>query len=338
MASFVLLTTLFFLPLFEYLPKAVCSSIIVVAACKLIEFDDIFFILRLRAWSDLGLLLLTFLSTIFIGIDIGTLISVGVSLLLVVKHTTRTRLAILGKTTLIDPRTNTSKTKFRSLHDNKCERIDGVLIVRIEETMFFGNVGQLKDRLKRIEVHGGIGIHPSERPIVRISSDLIRETNSNSPSPTNPISPRPPSKVEPLLTTIIFEMSAVIEIDARCPSSNPSATQSMLEIVTSYHSRNIRVCFVKLRTACKQVFTRAGITILCPGCFYDKLKLAVDESVDPRSSFSPREVVVGPASGGPGPDGACVGVRGNLGTRAYLPFRYSRTHFGFEDGGYSDSD
>ena len=84
----VFMTALWFLPLFQYLPKAVCSSIIVVAALKLIELEEVYFLVKLFAWQDLGLLLLTFTSTIFISIETGTLLSVGVSLLLVVKHTT----------------------------------------------------------------------------------------------------------------------------------------------------------------------------------------------------------------------------------------------------------
>jgi MFS superfamily sulfate permease-like transporter len=84
----VFMTSMWFLPLFQYLPKAVCSSIIVVAALKLIELEEVYFLIKIFAWQDLGLLLMTFASTIFISIETGTLLSVGVSLLLVVKHTT----------------------------------------------------------------------------------------------------------------------------------------------------------------------------------------------------------------------------------------------------------
>ena len=88
----VFLTIMWLLPFFYYLPKAVCSSIIVVAALSLIEVHDIHFLFRLRAWNDLGLLCLTFFSTLLFSIETGTLLSVGVSLLLVVKHTTKVKL------------------------------------------------------------------------------------------------------------------------------------------------------------------------------------------------------------------------------------------------------
>ncbi|KAJ3026514.1 UNVERIFIED_CONTAM: Solute carrier 26, partial [Siphonaria sp. JEL0065] len=148
----VLVTTVYLLPLFYFLPKAVCSSIIVVAATKLIELHDIQFILQVRAWNDLGLLLLTFFTTLFVSIEVGTLISVGTSLLLVIKHTTKTRIAILGRTLIPDPTTRTFKPKFRPLSE------------KIEEGLFFGNSGQLKDRLKRIELFGDLSVHPGEAP------------------------------------------------------------------------------------------------------------------------------------------------------------------------------
>ena len=85
----VFFVTCFLLPLFYYLPRPVCSSIIVVAALGLIELHDFIFIWKLRAWNDLGLLSLTFFSTLFFSIQVGTIISVVVSLILVVKHTTR---------------------------------------------------------------------------------------------------------------------------------------------------------------------------------------------------------------------------------------------------------
>ena len=188
----VFIVSLWFLPLFEFLPKSVCSSIIVAAAANLVELHDVWFIVRLCAWTDLGLLCLTFLSTVFISIESGTLISVGISLLLVVQHTTKTRLAILGQTLVINPATGSFKAKYRSIQEGpSVEPLDSLLIIRIEEGLFFGNSGQLKERLKRIEVFGDLSIHPGEEPLV-ISEDLGHKE----------------------LKVIIFDMAAVTDIDA----------------------------------------------------------------------------------------------------------------------------
>lgn len=193
----------------------------------------------------------------FIGIEAGTLISVGTSLLLVVKHTTTSRLALLGKTTVLDQQTGQPKAKFRSLHeDGRAERIEGCLVIKLEESLFFGNCGQLKDRLKRIEVYGDLRVHPSERPAPRIEN-----------APPSEIQSSCRILVEPNLKSIIFEMSAVSSIDG-------SATQTLLEIVKQYHSRQIAVSFVKLRDKCKIHFERSGITKL--SFFFPKVRDALN--------------------------------------------------------------
>ena len=151
----VLFTAFCLLPLFHYLPKPVCASIIVTAALSLIEVEEVEFLVRVRAWGDLGLLSLTFMVTILVGIETGTLLSVGISLLMVVRHTTKTRLVLLGECMI------EGKVKYRVL-DEKSRRVKGVIIIRFEEGLFFGNVGQLVERLKRIEKYGELGVHPGE--------------------------------------------------------------------------------------------------------------------------------------------------------------------------------
>ncbi|KAI9199812.1 sulfate transporter family-domain-containing protein [Polychytrium aggregatum] len=244
----ILCMILWILPLFYYLPKAVCSAIIVVAALKLIEPHDFHVLINLQAWNDLSLLLLTFLTTILVSIEAGTLLSVSVSLLLVVKHTTKTRLAILGRTTVLDPKTGTLKSKFRSIHDTRrIERIEGGLIIRIEEGLFFGNTGQLMDRLKRIELHGDIGVHPGEEPIEG------GQISGGQP-----------------LRSLIFDVEGVVDLDA-------SATQTLYEICQSYKARGIIVCFVKVRKNCKPWFVRSGLyNLVGRDHFFKKINEAIE--------------------------------------------------------------
>lgn len=78
--------------------------------------------------------------------------------------------------------------KFKPIQDDptEIEHLQDVLIVRIEEALFFANtgnkidpqtsiyfmlkpclshcIGQLKDRLRRLEMFGDMSIHPSESP------------------------------------------------------------------------------------------------------------------------------------------------------------------------------
>lgn len=88
---------LFLLPLFYYLPKAVLSSIIFVAVLSLLAElpEDLHFMIKIGAWRDLGLLLITFSATMVISLEIGTLIAVTLSLLLTIKETSYPRISIM---------------------------------------------------------------------------------------------------------------------------------------------------------------------------------------------------------------------------------------------------
>jgi MFS superfamily sulfate permease-like transporter len=97
-AGFIaLLAILFLLPYFHYLPKAVLSSIIFVAVLSLLfELpEDLHFIFKLGAWKDLGLLLITFFSTLIISLEFGTLLAVTLSLLVTIRETSYPRISIM---------------------------------------------------------------------------------------------------------------------------------------------------------------------------------------------------------------------------------------------------
>ncbi|KAI9484917.1 sulfate transporter family-domain-containing protein [Zychaea mexicana] len=214
-----LLAILFLLPCFYYLPKAVLSSIIFVAVLFLLAElpEDLHFIFKIGAWRDLGLLLVTFLATMIISLEFGTLIAVTLSLLLTIRETSYPRISIMG-------RVKGTNNKFKPIRDDpdEIEHLEDVLIVRVEEPLFFANTGQLKDRLRRLELFGDMSIHPSETPRLSDSS------------------------------YIIFDVGSMPYIDA-------SAVQILLEIVQAYHARNVAVYFVKVRDRALKLFEASGL-------------------------------------------------------------------------------
>ncbi|KAI9217693.1 sulfate transporter family-domain-containing protein [Blastocladiella britannica] len=94
----VMLAILVMLPLFQHLPKAVMAAIILVAAGSLIEAEEIVFLMRLRAFSDIGAMLFTFVITLTVSIEAGILLSMALSLMLVVKDVAVPKLTLLGRT------------------------------------------------------------------------------------------------------------------------------------------------------------------------------------------------------------------------------------------------
>ncbi|RKP27468.1 sulfate transporter family-domain-containing protein, partial [Syncephalis pseudoplumigaleata] len=151
-ALWVLATGLFLLPSLWYLPLAALAGVVFTAALSLIVEAprELRFMARLHAWRDLFNMLFVFLTTVAVSVEAGMLIVICMSIMLVIRHTTVPRVAAMG-------RLKGTSDNYRSLQEldpQHAELMDGVLIVRFEEDLYFANCGQLKDRLLRLEQHG----------------------------------------------------------------------------------------------------------------------------------------------------------------------------------------
>ncbi|RMZ89431.1 hypothetical protein DV736_g3333, partial [Chaetothyriales sp. CBS 134916] len=198
-----LICVLFLLPYFYYLPKGVLSAMVSVVAYSLVEEcpHDINFFFRIRGWTELLLMAIIFLSTIFYSLTVGIALGIGLSLLALIRHATKPRIQILGKV----PGTTDRFENAEYFSDN-IEYIEGCLIVKIPEPLTFANTGALKTRLSRLEAYGSNRTHPS---LPHIRSE---EHNRN----------------------IIFDVHGVTSIDG-------SGTQVLSEIVEAYMKKAIHL-------------------------------------------------------------------------------------------------
>ncbi|KAI0999924.1 putative sulfate transporter [Podosphaera aphanis] len=224
------ISVLYLLPLFYYVPKAVLSSMITVVAWSLIEEapHDIMFFIRIRGFSELGLMAIIFAATIFYSLTFGIAIGIGLSVLSVIRHSTRPRIQILGRVP--------GRDQFANAEDNfeELESIDGCLVVKIPEPLTFANTGELKNRLRRLELYGSTQAHPA-LPRVRPA-----ENNKN----------------------IIFDIHGVTGIDG-------SGTQVLQEIVHEYRKRDVQIFFSRCPSeSILQLFRRSGIIDICGGMKY----------------------------------------------------------------------
>ncbi len=139
---FVAAAVMFLTPLFYYLPKAVLASIVVVAVLGLVDYRAPFKLWSIKRQDSL-LFLLTFVSTLFIGIQQGIIIGVVTSLVVFIHRTTQPHTAELG----VLPGTRV----YRNLRNfPEARAIDGILILRIDASFYFANVAFLKDRIDRL--------------------------------------------------------------------------------------------------------------------------------------------------------------------------------------------
>ncbi|MFW5972619.1 MAG: SulP family inorganic anion transporter [Bacteroidota bacterium] len=142
-AGIIAVTLLFLTGLFYYLPQAVLAAIVMVAVFKLIDWKEARYL-----WSvdrkDFGLMMVTFIATLGLGIEQGILVGVVASLVVVIYQTSRPHTAVMGRL----PGTDT----FRNLKRHpKALTTSGIVVFRMDAALFFANAMHFKDRLREIE-------------------------------------------------------------------------------------------------------------------------------------------------------------------------------------------
>ncbi|GAB1193333.1 hypothetical protein APSETT444_002540 [Aspergillus pseudonomiae] len=204
------------------------GSFAIIMVFSLIEEcpHDLAFFIRLRGWTELVLMLLIFVSTIFYSLELGIALGIGLSILILIRHSTQPRIQILGKIA-----GTTDRFENAELHPESVELIEGALIVKIPEPLTFANTGELKNRLRRLELYGSSRAHPS----------------------------LPPTRTPEHNKNIIFDVHGVTSIDG-------SGTQVLYEIVDGYADQGVSVFFCRVATRnVFRMFERSGIVERCGG-------------------------------------------------------------------------
>ena len=213
-----------------------------VVAWSLVEEapPDLRFFWKIRGWSELFLVFLVFLATVFYSLPLGIACGIGFSLLRVIKHSTRPRIQILGRV-----HGTTDKFENAEADPDRLEFIEGCLIVKIPEPLTAFNTGDLRNRLRRLEEYGTSSAHPA-LPRVRHA-----ENNKN----------------------VIFDVHGVTKLDG-------AGTQVLYEILNTYRERGVRIFFCRIpsrRSLVWGLFESSGIIELCGGYhhFVDSVEQAL---------------------------------------------------------------
>ncbi|KAJ1950118.1 hypothetical protein EC988_004506, partial [Linderina pennispora] len=249
-ALLVLVSLLGLLPYLYHLPLGVLAAIIVDAVISLLTATPraIVFLTRVQAWADLFLLVFICVCSVVASVEAGILLAVVISLVMVIKRSNMPKIKLLGRSTsscefqpidsasaMATPRRHDSSADItgQAAHDvefdeddesyeddARVEHVEGVLIVRVEEPLYFANAGQLNARLNRLELYGDMRVHPSEDPRMK---------------PTR---------------AVIFDAVGMSDIDG-------SALEILLSIIAEYGQRQVRVAFVRVCPHVRVLFERA---------------------------------------------------------------------------------
>ncbi|MBX2811487.1 MAG: sulfate permease [Myxococcales bacterium] len=143
-AGVVALVLTFMTGLLSYVPKATLGAIILMAVLGLIDHREPWRLWRVKR-SDGYVLVATMLATLGLGIQQGILVGVGLSLLLLVVRTTRPHSAVLGYLPRVGVYRNIDRFP-------EAQTQPGVLILRLDAQLYFGNVSFFRERLAQLEV------------------------------------------------------------------------------------------------------------------------------------------------------------------------------------------
>ena len=141
-AGVVLITLLFLAPMVSLMPAATLGALVLVAAIGLMDFTE-FRTLRRLPGDEYWWAVIAFAGVAFIGTLEGIVVAVIVTLGDLIRHASDPPIYEVGR----KPGTSV----YRSLvHHPSDETIDGMLILRSEGLIFFGNASALRQKIRTI--------------------------------------------------------------------------------------------------------------------------------------------------------------------------------------------
>lgn len=136
-------------PLTAYIPVAAMGGVILLVAWNLIEFKQIKTLVR-ASTSETGILLVTFLATLFLELEFAIYIGVLLSLVIFLSRTSNPEVVTLA------PDRDNPKGKLVNVESKPVPQCPQLRIVRIDMSIYFGSVNHIENRLAEISEKQGI--------------------------------------------------------------------------------------------------------------------------------------------------------------------------------------
>jgi len=137
----VLLTMVFLMPLFTFLPQTVLAGIIIAPMITVFDYEEVIFLFRANK-VDFFVFLVTFVVSLLMGIEIGLAIGVVLSILVLLVRLGRPHFSILGWHSIlnlyVDVENYPQSTK-------KIDSADEIIAIRSNRALEFLNVSFFKD-------------------------------------------------------------------------------------------------------------------------------------------------------------------------------------------------
>ena len=154
----IALATMFLTPVLFYLPKATLSATIIIAVLSLVDFKAVF---KTFSYSrpDGMAMTGTILVTLLLGVEVGIISGVGISLVMYLYRTSRPHIARIGQV----PGTQ----HFRNVNRHLVITSKKIISLRIDESLYFPNARFLED-----SVNSYVGKEPEIKDVILMFSAI----------------------------------------------------------------------------------------------------------------------------------------------------------------------
>lgn len=119
------------------------ASIVISGVVSLVDYKEAIYLWKVHKF-DFGVWSFAFAGTLFLGVELGLGIAVGLSLLLVIFESAYPHTAILGRL----PGTS----QYRNIKNyRQAERYDGIVVVRVDAPIYFANTQNIREKIQKYE-------------------------------------------------------------------------------------------------------------------------------------------------------------------------------------------
>ncbi|WP_456378694.1 SulP family inorganic anion transporter [Thiolapillus sp.] len=148
-AAILMLIVLLVAPLTAYIPVAAMGGVILLVAWNLIEFKQMKVLVR-ASRAETGILVVTFLATLFLELEFAIYIGVLLSLVIFLNRTSHPDIVTLS------PNRDDPKGKLIDIETKPVPQCPQLRIIRIDMSIYFGSVNHIENKLAKISEEQGI--------------------------------------------------------------------------------------------------------------------------------------------------------------------------------------
>lgn len=224
-------------------PQALCvlASIVISGVVSLVDYSEAIYLWRVHKF-DFSVWMVAFLGTLFLGVEMGLGIAVGISLLLVIFESAYPHTAVLGRL----PGTH----QYRNIKQYPdAEQYDGIMLVRVDAPLYFANTQHIRDKVMKYY----------NRAEEKLYQDHISTSNHNNNNNNAGQEGETPAENQPLnhelkrVQFIIWELNPVSHIDT-------SALHTLQELNNTFRKeKDIQLCLTNPNPRVMQRLVQSGL-------------------------------------------------------------------------------